>query len=89
MALLRTALVAVVAAGAASPREEIAPPLADADEQPAVAPGRGLSGLFKDAANALLYQKCNGFGGCKSGSKEKGAIFTRPLNRVRATLSKM
>ncbi len=37
MALLRTALVAVVAAGAAflpPPREEIAPHLADADEEP-------------------------------------------------------
>ncbi len=48
-ALLRMALVAVVAAGAAflpPPREGIAPHLADANEEPAVAPGHGSSGLF-------------------------------------------
>ena len=53
MALLRTALVAVVAAGAAflpPPLEEIAPHLADADEEPAVARQRGPSGLFMKVA---------------------------------------
>ena len=54
MALMRTALVAVVAAGAAflpPPLEEIAPHLADADEEPAAARQRGPSGLFMKVAS--------------------------------------
>ena len=54
MALLRTALVAVVAAGAAflpPPLEAIAPHLADADEEPAAARQRGPSGLFRKVAS--------------------------------------
>ena len=55
-----------------------------------VDPHRKLLCLLRGSTGpVLLYQKCNGLGGCKSGSAAEVAVFIWPLKQVRAILSKM
>ena len=94
MALLRTALMAVVAAGAAflpPPLEVVAPLLAEADEESAVAPLRGRDGRFVrmvtaaatslpplDSAAAELVAADNGDFCWMTGTGSNGGLFGFP-----------